>query len=145
MSISFTLLLPRQLYTEMVEQARAEFPNECCGLLAGVFEERDGTRVGLVRRRLPLVNDRSSPTRYNAEPRGLFAAHRTIGAAGLELLAIYHSHPTSAPIPSRTDLELNNHPEAVHLIISLQSTLPEMRGWWLEEQRYDEADWRLID
>ena len=37
---------------------------------------------------------------------------------GTELLAIYHSHPTSEPVPSRRDVEENTYGESVvHLIV----------------------------
>ena len=49
----FRLEVPRALYSAMLEQARAELPNECCGLLAGTVEEG----VGRVVARYPLVNE----------------------------------------------------------------------------------------
>jgi hypothetical protein len=33
----------------------------------------------------------------------------------------------------------------VHLIISLKDGEPQVRGWWLEEHNFREADWRLAD
>src|SRR3954452_20721502 len=42
LSMSFRLEVPRALYSAMLEQARAELPNECCGLLAGTVEEGVG-------------------------------------------------------------------------------------------------------
>ena len=66
-------------------------------------------------------------------------------AMGTELLAIYHSHPTSEPIPSRTDLERNYYgSDVVHFIISLKDAEPRMRGWWLGETDYREAEWDWI-
>ena len=64
---------------------------------------------------------------------------------GLEVLAVYHSHPTSEPVPSRTDLQRNYSPEVVNLIISLQSGQPTVRAWWLTEEAYREAEWELIE
>ena len=66
----FRLLLPRRLYEEMVAQAVAELPNECCGLLAGRIEPvaaQDAERkpVARVMRKYPLVNKAASPTEYD--------------------------------------------------------------------------------
>src|SRR5262249_12455387 len=133
MAFPFTSLqIPRQLYNDMVAQALTELPNECCGLLAGAG--------GRVTHRYPLTNAAASPARYDAEPRSLFAAFKDMRVQGIELLAIYHSHPTSDPIPSRTDLERNGYgPEVVHLIISLKDGEPRVRGWRLDVDGYREA------
>jgi proteasome lid subunit RPN8/RPN11 len=130
----------------MVAQARAELPNECCGLLGGVFEEASpgGERVGKVVRRYPLVNAAASGRLFESDPRSMFEADRDMRRNNLEVLAVYHSHPTSAPLPSKTDLERNYSPAVVNLIISLQGTEPAMRGWWLTEHDSREAEWRVV-
>jgi proteasome lid subunit RPN8/RPN11 len=142
------LLLPRRFYDEMIAQARAELPNECCGLLAGRMDEHahPGAQAThwRVSQRYPLVNKVASPVEYFAEERGLFAAHRDMWKQGLDLLAVYHSHPTSAPVPSRKDRERNYLGEIVFLIISLQSDEPEVKAWWLAENESREADWICV-
>lgn len=138
MSTSNALQIPRRLVEEMLAHAEAERPNECCGLLAGL-----GQRA---RRRYPLVNAAASPALYEADPRSLFAAFKEMRREGTELLAIYHSHPTSPPVPSRTDLARNGYgPEVVHFIVSLLSEKPELRGWHLEETVFREAAWTCVD
>jgi proteasome lid subunit RPN8/RPN11 len=62
---------------------------------------------------------------------------------GIEILAIYHSHPTSEPVPSRTDLARNYYEEAIHFIISLQSENQPIRAWWLAPDRFREAEWEV--
>jgi proteasome lid subunit RPN8/RPN11 len=138
--------VPRRLVEEMVAQAVAEVPNECCGLLAGrVGPETPGPPVGAVVRRYPLVNAAASPREYNADSRSLIAAHIDMREGGLERLAIYHSHPTSEAVPSRTDLERNYDPSVVYLIISLRTGQPEVRAWWLLEDAYREAEWDITE
>jgi len=133
------------LLEEMVAQAEAERPLECCGLLAGVLERPgDGPARGLVQRRYPLINAAASPVLFESEPRSMFEADRDIDRRGLIYLAVYHSHPTSAPIPSRTDLERNFSPDVVNLILSLTTTPATVRGWWLMETEYREAEWELV-
>ena len=141
MSMSFRLLLPQQIYEEMMDQAVAELPNECCGLLAGHVEEQ---RVARVQRRYALVNAMASPTRYLSEDRSLLNAFRDARASGLEFLAVYHSHPCSAAIPSRTDLASNYWDEVVHFIISLAKDPPEVQGWWLTSRDYEPAEWDIV-
>ena len=64
-------------------------------------------------------------------------------ARGFDLLAIYHSHPVSDPVPSRTDLERNYFDGVMHLILSLKAEEPILRGWWLGEKDYREAEWGI--
>jgi proteasome lid subunit RPN8/RPN11 len=123
----------------MVKQAQAELPNECCGMLAGRIENEAAGPVGRVLRRYPLVSAAASPREYESEPRSMFAAEKARRAEGLEFLAVYHSHPASRPVPSAADLERNYSPGVVHLIVSLQTDVPEIRGWWLDRDSYREA------
>jgi proteasome lid subunit RPN8/RPN11 len=137
----FRLLnIPRSVYEGMIWHALAERPLECCGLLAGVIRT-DG--IGEVRLRYPLLNAAASPVEFESEPRNHFSADRDIRRQGLEVLAVYHSHPTSEPIPSRKDRERNNWPQAVALIISLAETTPRMCGWWLSAEAYRAAEWTI--
>lgn len=118
----------------------AELPNECCGLLAGVITEG----VGLVTEQIAIANDLASPTEFLTNARDLFEAFRRLRGLKLELLAVYHSHPVSAPVPSRRDVEQNTYGESVvHLIIGLAGAEPEVRVWWLTEGSYREAQWTV--
>jgi proteasome lid subunit RPN8/RPN11 len=142
LSTPFRLLLPPAFLEGMIAQAQAEQPLECCGLLAGRIEETANRgRIGRVVGRYPLVNAARSPVRYLSEPESMFAAMRDMHRLGLDVLVVYHSHPTSPPVPSMTDREQNYSPEVIHLIISLQGDTPEVRGWWLTEESYREAEW----
>ncbi len=91
-----------------------------------------------------MGNALASPTEFESESRSLIAAHRDMRERQWELLAIYHSHPTSAPKPSKKDLERNYYGDAViHLILSLAGPTPELCAWWLQETAYEEAEWLI--
>jgi len=135
------LLLPRPFYTAMLEHAQSALPNECCGVLAGV---RDGN---ILRAEAwhKLVNEAESPTEYHAGD-CLFAVYKAMREQGHEFVAIYHSHPKTAPVPSKKDLARNFYGDCVvHFIISLQGPESELRGWWLMEDAFEEASWKVID
>lgn len=135
-----TLAIPDSLLEELISHARTEAPLECCGLLAGVISEG----VGTVTARFAIQNESQSPTDYRTDARDMFAAFRAMRAGGLELLAIYHSHPTSAPGPSARDLAHNTYGEsAVHVIVGLGGAEPEVRGWWLGDAGFRAADVRV--
>jgi proteasome lid subunit RPN8/RPN11 len=149
--MAFRLLTPQKIVEGMIAQALAEQPLECCGLLAGVREEAKTAdnateAVGRVLRRYPLTNNAASPRAFLCNDRSLFEAYRDMRTANLEVLAVYHSHPTSPAIPSRTDLEQNYMgDEVVCVIVSLAASLPVVRAWLLTETEYLEAAWEVID
>jgi proteasome lid subunit RPN8/RPN11 len=143
LSTSFRLVVPRPLYEEMLDQARAELPNECCGILAGKIVALGDQHIGQVARRYPLVNALASPVEYNADVKGLFQAERDMRALKIDTLAIYHSHPTTHPVPSKTDRERLYSEQIMCMIISLQSAEPVVRAWWLTPASHREAEWEL--
>ena len=133
--MNFNLLhIPTALLEAVIAHARTELPNECCGLLAGSTD-------GRVTRLFPIRNDLASPTAYLTNARDLLDAMKSARAEGIEFLAIYHSHPASEPIPSKTDLANNTWGEtAMHVIVGLAGTEASVRGWWLGEKEFQEAD-----
>jgi proteasome lid subunit RPN8/RPN11 len=135
------LSIPDLLLAEVIEHARATAPLECCGLLAGHITEG----VGVVTARYPIENDAARSTEYSTNARQLLFAFRSMREHGTELLAIYHSHPASHPIPSRRDVENNTYGEsAVHLIVGLADPEPEVRAWWLTEKGYRAAEFAAV-
>jgi proteasome lid subunit RPN8/RPN11 len=147
--MAFRLLLPRNLLEGLIAQALTERPLECCGLLAGVREEvktgdKSTESIGRVLQRYPLVNAAASPTEFLSDARSMLDADRDMRACGLDLLAVYHSHPKSPAIPSRTDLARHWYAEVVCMIVSLVEGAPDVRAWWLTEQEYREAEWEMI-
>ena len=143
MAKRYRLRIPRDIYEAVLQQAQAELPNECCGLLAGVITD-DG--IGKVSHHFPLVNALASPVAYESEPKSILAAFKAMRAETIDLLAVYHSHPTSRPVPSRTDCARNYYgPDIIHLIVSLNSYPPESRAWRLMESSFEEVQWECLD
>jgi proteasome lid subunit RPN8/RPN11 len=130
------LVVPDLLRAELIKHARDLAPVECCGLLAGHIA--DG--VGVATERYAITNDAASATRYATNPRDMLAAFRSMRASGTELLAIYHSHPASAAVPSARDRSDNTYGESVvHVIVGLAGAEPDVRAWWLGETGFREA------
>jgi len=126
------ILTPEQM-AEIVAHARAERPNEVCGLLGG--------RAGRVEKIYPLPNTERSPARYLAEPEAQLWAMMEIEEQGWELVAIYHSHPVSSAYPSVTDLEMAFYPEALSLILSLaDQECPVLRAFRILGDQIEEVE-----
>jgi proteasome lid subunit RPN8/RPN11 len=113
----------------LVEHARAEAPNECCG----VIWARGGVVEGLSR----AENSRASPYGYELDPRSLLRANE-LDDDGFEV-GVYHSHPRSAAEPSQTDINLATYPHWTYLIVSLAGE-PEVRAWQIGDGRSDEVE-----
>ena len=124
---------------EMLAHARTELPAECCGLLAGPAEPIAG--VVRVTQRYALVNEAASPVRYDASAKSLLSAFKDMREQGLELLAIYHSHPVSPAYPSATDVALAFWPDAIYIICSLaEPERPVVRGFQIRDGAVSEVD-----
>lgn len=116
------MLISRAFAEELVAHARQEFPNECCGMLAG-----EGGRVVGVHR---ATNTESSPFMYVMDPREQLDIMDAIDAEGHDLLAVYHSHTRSAAYPSRTDVELAFFPQTLYVIVSIaDADDPDIRAF----------------
>jgi proteasome lid subunit RPN8/RPN11 len=91
-------------------------PEEACGLAAGHLDPL--SMAGLVSVFYPVENSLHSPVRFRMDPAGQIQALEAIEAAGLDLLAIVHSHPKGPPVPSETDLREAYYPDAAAVICS---------------------------
>ncbi|MBI5157757.1 MAG: M67 family metallopeptidase [Acidimicrobiia bacterium] len=118
------MYLAPELVAEILTHVTALSPMEGCGLLA-----MDGGDV--VRRVYCLDNVADSPVRFTVDPDGHFAALGDAEANGWRIGGVFHSHPRSAAVPSRTDIAGALDPEWVHLIIGLTDATPEIRAWWI--------------
>jgi proteasome lid subunit RPN8/RPN11 len=116
--------LPAALLEELLEHARREAPNECCGFVA----LEDGRAVEV----LPAENIAASPMRFEVGPADLLRIP-DIEDAGRDV-AIYHSHTRSRPYPSQTDVNFAaNWPGVQWLIIGLAGDEPEVRNYRIDD------------
>lgn len=121
-----SLRVPANILAEIVAHAQAAAPHEACGLLRG----RDGVVTALTRG----VNEAAQPaTRYQLDATTLLQ-QLDWEARGEALLAIYHSHPTTAAWPSPLDAAWASYPDAVIVICSLAGPAPVVRGYRLERR-----------
>jgi proteasome lid subunit RPN8/RPN11 len=125
--------MPRALYEEIVAHARAEAPNECCGMVAA----RDEQAVKVYRTR----NAAASPLRFEIDPDEQIGVHTEIERADLELGAIYHSHTRTEPRPSQTDLNFAAWwPGVLWIIVGLADGEVTVRTWRIDDGRVSEAE-----
>ncbi|MDT8299857.1 MAG: M67 family metallopeptidase [Sedimentisphaerales bacterium] len=107
------LEIPNTIFQQMVARAKALAPIEDCGILAGIN--------GRVEKFYKMTNTDNSSTHYMMDPKEQFATVKDIRSAGLEMLAIYHSHPETPARPSAVDIKLALTPNVIYVIVSLQN------------------------
>jgi proteasome lid subunit RPN8/RPN11 len=128
--------ISRELLDDMIAHARADAPNECCGMVAS----RNGEAVAVHRAR----NKAASPLRYEIDGMEQYKIQSAIEDAGLELGAIYHSHTRSAPEPSQTDINLAFYPEALYVIVGLEHDEPDVRAWRIVDGQVSQASLEVL-
>ena len=111
---------------EMRAHVLACLPEEACGLLGGRI---DGTEA-IVQCVIPMENELHSPVRFRMVPSEQLQAFNMLDDLGLELVGIFHSHPTGPEAPSATDLAEFYYPGVAFLIWS-----PGAEGWQLRAFR----------
>jgi proteasome lid subunit RPN8/RPN11 len=110
---------------DLIAHARAEAPNECCGVIA--VANGQATSV------YPMKNLKASPLAFEVDGRELLRIDAEIEDAGWELGAIYHSHTRTAPYPSQTDLNFAAHwPGVEWVILGLANGEPEIRSYLID-------------
>jgi proteasome lid subunit RPN8/RPN11 len=124
--------IARDLHDQLIAHARAEAPNECCGMIAA----SDGRAVAVH----PAENAAASPLRYEIDAREQYEIQMAIDDAGHDLGAIYHSHTRTAPEPSQTDINLAFHPDALYVIVGIANDEPEVRAWRIVDGAVSQAE-----
>ena len=136
--------LPTAIREAIVAQARAEYPNEACGLIVGDRPAADGGRA---LRYAPTRNKAASPYRYEIDPVDLLRLTIETDDADEVFWGIVHSHTHTPAVPSPTDVGLALYPDALYLLVSLGEAEadpvtgePSLRAWRIVDGVVDEVD-----
>jgi proteasome lid subunit RPN8/RPN11 len=120
------LNIPSGIFEEMLAQAKAQAPVEACGILAG--------KNNRVEKLYEMTNADNSNEHFMMEPKEQFEVAKDIRSAGLEMQAIYHSHPATEARPSVEDIRLSLTPDVTYVILSLQDPKkPDVKGFAIED------------
>ncbi|MDP4676995.1 MAG: M67 family metallopeptidase [Actinomycetes bacterium] len=110
------LRIGQDLLDAVVAHARADHPDEACGVIAGAEGSDEPSRF------VPMINAARSPTFYEFDSRDLLALYRDMDARGEEPIVIYHSHTATQAYPSRTDVAYASEPQAHYLLVSTRES-----------------------
>ena len=106
------LVIRADLVEAMVAHARADHPDEACGVLAGP-EGSDRPE-----RHVAMLNAERSPTFYRFDAQEQLKVWRAMDDADEVPVVIYHSHTATEAYPSRTDVSLAAEPDAHYVLVS---------------------------
>jgi proteasome lid subunit RPN8/RPN11 len=113
------------LLSLIVEHARRDAPNECCGVIA----MRDGVAEAVH----SMENTAASPFRFEVDGPTLARLLDKVEDGGATIGAIYHSHTRSAPYPSQTDINFAvGWPGVEWLIVGLANGDAEVRSYLID-------------
>jgi proteasome lid subunit RPN8/RPN11 len=125
------LTISATLADELLAHARAEVPNEACGVLAGSLATRTATAYH------PARNADASPYVYTVHPDDLVRIVMGLDDRGEDLVAIFHSHTHTPAEPSPTDRRQATYPDSVYLLASLAdpvaTAMQALRAWRIRE------------
>ena len=95
------LILAPELRAQVLREAEAAFPGECCGLIEGVHDRAVVRATALH----PARNLSPEAERFEIDPADHFAALRAARARGHDIVGCYHSHPNGKAEPSPRDAD----------------------------------------
>ena len=134
------LQIPKALYDKIVAHARADHPDEACGLIAGpVGSDRP-------QRFIPMTNAARSPTFYEFDSTEQFHVWQEMDDHDEEPVVIYHSHTATEAYPSRTDVSYASEPGAHYVLVSTRDPeLSEFRSYRITDGQVTEEPVTVVE
>jgi [CysO sulfur-carrier protein]-S-L-cysteine hydrolase len=134
------LTIRRDLVFAMVEHARADHPDEACGVIAGPEGSNRPERF------IPMDNAERSPTFYRFDSGEQLKVWRAMDDAGEVPVVIYHSHTATEAYPSRTDVSFASEPDAHYVLVSTRDPLEhELRSFSIVDGTVTEEPVTVVD
>jgi len=106
------LTIDQAIHDAIVAHARADHPDEACGVVAGPAGSDRPARF------VPMANAERSPTFYTFDSTEQFKVWKEMDDRDEEPVVIYHSHTATEAYPSRTDTDLASEPNAHYVLVS---------------------------
>ncbi len=128
--------IPLDIYREMTGHAAGDPENEVCGVLAGHPQDKNKNKKCLVERIFRGENADRSAVSYRLDPRQQLHIEKELKKEGMQMLAIYHSHPHGQAYPSPKDVLLAVW-DVVYIIIGLsadEKRNPQVRAFRIHEE-----------
>ncbi|HUR74115.1 MAG TPA: M67 family metallopeptidase [Sporichthya sp.] len=96
----------------IIAHARADHPDEACGVVAGPLGSDRPARF------IPMANAARSTTFYEFDSMDLLKLYREMDDRDEVPVVVYHSHTATEAYPSRTDINYASEPDAHYVLVS---------------------------
>ena len=134
------LVIRSDFVEAMVAHARADHPDEACGVIAGP-EGSDRPE-----RHIPMINAERSPTFYRFDSGEQLKVWRAMDDADEVPVVIYHSHTATEAYPSRTDISFASEPDAHYVLISTRDPdTHELRSYRIVDGEVTEEEVTVVE
>jgi proteasome lid subunit RPN8/RPN11 len=131
------LTIQQHILNQIIAHAQKDLPNEACGYLAGNSKN--------VTYAYNLTNIDHSHEHFSFDPAEQFKTVKDARSKDLEILANYHSHPSTPSRPSLEDIRLAYDPEISYVIISLAEKTPVVKSFRIIDGKVEQEEIRLIE
>ena len=139
-TLTAMLTITADLYDKIVAHARADHPDEACGVIAGPAGTDRPERF------IPMLNAERSPTFYRFDSTEQFRVWREMDERDEEPVVIYHSHTATEAYPSRTDISYASEPGAHYVLVSTREPdRAEFRSFRILDGVVTEEEVRVVD
>ena len=132
-----TISLTAEQIGDLIRIAKDALPNECCAFLLGNLNE-DGNVVKI----LPMRNIDESPISFSIDPEEILNVYNLADSKGMQVTAIFHSHPAKAT-PSSTDVKFMQVNPVIWIIYS--TTENQLKAFVYDEEMVKEIAIRIIN
>ncbi|NKZ06669.1 Mov34/MPN/PAD-1 family protein [Actinomadura latina] len=134
------LTIERALVDKIIAHARADHPDEACGIIAGPAGSDRPARY------VAMENAERSPTFYRFDSREQLKVWREMDDRDEEPVVIYHSHTATEAYPSRTDISYASEPNAHYVLVSTrEDDETEFRSFRIVDGEVTEEEVRVVD
>ncbi|KAB2346001.1 Mov34/MPN/PAD-1 family protein [Actinomadura rudentiformis] len=134
------LTIERALVDKIVAHARADHPDEACGVIAGAAGSDRPTRY------VAMMNAERSPTFYRFDSLEQLKVWREMDDRDEEPVVIYHSHTATEAYPSRTDISYASEPNAHYVLVSTRDPEEiEFRSYRIVDGTVTEEEVKIVD
>ena len=137
------LRISRIDYEALRRHGEETYPQECCGVLLGRFQD-DGTRLVTSTARCGNTRTDSAHNRYNIDPRELVRIQRVGRERGEDIVGFYHSHPDHPAQWSPTDFAEAHWIGCSYVITSVEKGKAAITNSF-ELAGSDESDKRFVE
>jgi [CysO sulfur-carrier protein]-S-L-cysteine hydrolase len=133
------LVIGRTLHDKIVAHARADHPDEACGVVAGPAGSDRPERF------IPMTNAERSPTFYRFDSMEQFQVWKEMAKRDEDPVVIYHSHTATQAYPSRTDISYASEPGAHYVLVSTRDAQrAELRSFRIVDGAVTEEEVRVV-